>query len=203
MPYRSTYPHPHICAHTLAHTHTHTLAHTSFPSLFGSSAKPLVNLIYPPLVLYGCQVKEMSIHLPKWPPGNPVPRTEKMGRHPPTLSPQFSPQSPVTQALYSLGRKQILQQFLNHCGLAHYSSWIVVSSGNRQTHTLTSSVIASSFPLGAFYSITLSVILSGGLGHGSNVSNFCGHVCHWVPSHCRNEKGVSGGAPVLPPLLQL
>lgn len=171
--------------------------------MFGSSAKPLVNFTYPPLVLCSCQVKEMSIHLPKWPPGSPVPRTEKMGRHPPTLSPQFSPQSPVTQALYSLGCKQILQQFLNHCGLSHYSSWIVASSGNRQTDTLTSSVIASSFPLGAFYSITLSVILSGRLGHVSNVSNFCGHVCHRVPSHCGNEKEVLGGAPVLPLLLRL
>lgn len=137
------HPHPH---HTRSHTHLFPRCLEAQPL---SMAKLLVSsFAYPPLVLCNCQVKEMSIHLPKWPLGSPVPRTEKMGRHPPTLSPQFSPQSPVTHALlYSLRCKQILQQFLNHCGLSHYS-WTVASSGNRHTHAHTEFCTGPQLPTG-------------------------------------------------------
>lgn len=95
---------PHTHTHTFVHTHSHTRTHIVSLSVWKLSEAACQLHLSPPLpVLCDCQVKEMSIHLPKWPPGSPVPRTEKMGRHPPTLSPQFSPQSPVTQALYSLG----------------------------------------------------------------------------------------------------
>lgn len=130
----ASFPTPTSTPHSLTHTHLFPRCLEAQPL---SMAKLLVSFTYPALVLCGCQVKEMSIHLPKWPLGSPVPRTEKMGRPPPTLSPQFSPQSPGTDALlYSLRCKQILQQFLNHCGLSHYS-WTVASSGNRHTRAHT------------------------------------------------------------------